>query len=129
MSKQTVGFVDLYEWGRWVRQDSDRLGYQSPWLLLMRNNVQISRAPAPAISDDEAMTIDAAVAKLARHSLVLHRVLCYHYICGWSLRRIARAYLTPLEYGADSNKRVSVYAAQALLARAEGFVHGTIENG
>lgn len=121
--------MDLYEWGKWSRCHSDKLGYQSPWLLLMRDNVQISRAPAPAISDDEAMTIDAAVAKLARHSLVLHRVLCYHYICGWSLRRIAREYLTPLEYGADSKKRVSVYVAQALLNRAEGFVCGVLERG
>ena len=121
--------ADLYEWGRWVRQDSDKLGYQSPWLLLMRDNVQISRAPSAAITDDEAMTIDAAVAKLARHSVVLHRVLCYYYVGGWSLRRIAREYLTPLEYGADSNKRVSVYAAQALLNRAEGFVSGVLEHG
>lgn len=119
----------IREWGKWAGQNIDNLGSQSSWLLVMRNNVEIERYDGCNITDDDALKVDKAVSKLAKHSVVLLNVLCYKYLAGWSPRDIAKNYLTILEYGIDSKKQVGKETAYQMLARAEGFVLGAIENG
>lgn len=117
----------IEEWGKWARHHKDDLGSQSSWLLVMRNNIELHRCQGYTITDDEALAVDKAVSKLAKYSVVLVNVLAYRYLAGWSLRRIAREYLTVLEYGTmDGKKQVRKEEARALLERAEGFVIGAM---
>lgn len=118
----------IEEWGKWARHHKDDLGSQSSWLLVMRNNIELHRCPNYRITDDEALKVDMAVSKLAKHSVVLLNVLCYKYLAGWSPRDIAKNYLTVLEYGINSKKQVGKETAYQLLARAEGYVLGVVEN-
>lgn len=120
---------ELYEWGKWVRDDDDGLGYKSPWLNILRDHVEISSsAQTPNITDDRAMHISQAVTQLYAHSPVLGDVLSLYYIYGYSLKAIAREYLTPLEYPGDSKRKVSQHTASNLLNRATGIVEGLILN-
>lgn len=116
---------EFSEWGKWARHNHDRLGYPCQWFeMIMRDNV-----PTPPLSytitDERAMAIDKAVCALARHSVVLYRIFCLRYLARWSLRTIAREYLTLLEYP-EGNKEVPVYHTKALLNRAEGFIIGVL---
>ena len=117
----------IEEWGKWASHHKDDLGSQSAWLSVMRDNVQMDRGVRYCITDEQALAVDKAVCKLAKHNVVLLNVLCYRHLSGWSMREIARNYLTILEYGTNTTKKqVAVYDAKALLARAEGFVLGAI---
>ena len=118
----------IEEWGKWARHHKDDLGSQSAWLSVMRDNVQMHKGVRYCIADDEALKVDRAVSKLAKHSVILLNVLCYKYLAGWSPRDIAKNYLTVLEYGINSQKQVGKETAYQLLARAEGYVLGVVEN-
>ena len=116
------------EWGKWASDHKDDLGSQSAWMSVMRGNVEFECGRSYCITDDDALVVDKAVSMLARHSVVLLNVLCYKHLAGWSLREIAREYLTVLEYGdAKGKKQVAVYDAKAMLNRAEGYVMGAME--
>lgn len=90
----------LAAWGAWSRSDSNRLGYISPCLLMMRGNVaETRRAPrAHYISDDEAMLIDAAIKMLRQDYEVLFQIVRRKYYRCWTAKEIARYYLTDVEY-------------------------------
>lgn len=117
----------IEEWGKWARHHKDDLGSQSAWLSVMRDNVQMHKGVRYCITDEQALVVDKAVGKLAKHNLVLLNILCYRHLADWSIRRIAREYLTVLEYGSmDSKKQVRKEEARALLDRAEGYVLGAM---
>lgn len=120
---------ELIEWGRWASTNDDGLGYRSPWLDIMRGHVCVTRGATRAnISDDKALRIEQAVTRLYGHSPHLCNVLCLYYIGGWTLRRIAIEYLTPLEYPDDDTKRVSHHTASNLVNRATGMIEGYLLN-
>lgn len=122
----------IEEWGKWSRHQ----GYErhsTPLFSLMRENGCFERGDVstPNITDDEAMRIDSAVAKLKKHNLILFDVLFSHYVFGWSYRRIAKDYLTPLEYPhqidmRDSNPKKRFVCHKTVIAlcdRAEIWVN------
>lgn len=114
-------------WAWWARQDVLRLKPVSSWLLIMRGNVQINRTKPYDITDDEAMKIDKAVAQLARHSVVLWHVFQLYYIYGWTCNRIAKQYLTRLEYP-DGKKQVCNKRAKQMLNLAEQYLQNIYKN-
>lgn len=123
----------LLAWGAWANDHHDSLGCKSPSDMLMRSapfadaNEKPSKGVQVAhISDENALMVDKAVGKLARHSVLLWAVLRLHYQFGWSIRRIAKEHLTPLEYPNDKEKKVAVYHVKPLLAEAMGFVSGAL---
>lgn len=118
----------IEEWGKWASDHKDDLGSQSAWMSVMRGNVEFECGRSYCITDDDALVVDKAVSMLARHSVVLLNVLTYRYLAGWSPRDIASDYLTVLEYGKDSKKKVGKETAYQMLARAEGFVIGAMNN-
>ncbi|MFB2539478.1 antiterminator Q family protein [Acinetobacter sp. c3-l95] len=113
------------EWAKWAKSDHARLQAVSSYLLVMRSQVPLCYKKSYHITDDEAMAIDSAVTHLAKHSLVLWHVFILYHIHGWSLRHIAKAYLTPIEYP-QGGKRVSEHTANAMLNRAEGVIVGIL---
>lgn len=121
----------LQAWGAWVRSDSDKLGYHSNYERILAlapehdaKDAQ-KRSNLPFMSDCEALSIDRAVGQLQRHSALLCAVLRLHYIFGWSMRKIARDYLTPMEYP-DGGKSVRYEVSSQLLARATGVIEGCL---
>ena len=74
----------LMEWGRWVRSGGCDSGYS-------RVNMALgSTISTPHITDEEALVVDAAVARLKRREPRLGLVLMCYYVRGWSLTIIAR---------------------------------------
>lgn len=122
----------LTAWGQWANDNYDGLDCKSPSLMMLAlaphadssDRVKSSRERA-YISDEDALRADSAIGDLQRHSALLCAILRLHYQYGWSVRKIARDYLTKLEYP-DSNKQVSHPAAGLLLERAVGIVEGRL---
>lgn len=56
----------LTQWGLWVRVGAGVPGYVSPCLAMMRDNVQMAGVLTPNITEDDALAIDAIVARMRR---------------------------------------------------------------
>lgn len=111
----------LDEWGKWAKHDPNGLGYQSPFLALMRGKVQISdnRPTRYNISDEEALAVDRAVSNLKYKDAMLHAVLVLKYYDRYSMKQIAEASKnTPKPFGKRTGWQ--------LLGKAEMFVEGQL---
>lgn len=80
---------DLLEnWGRWVWQQTGVPRYVSPSLALMRDNVEIEGAPAPVITDDEAMLVDSIVARMWRRDEQMADCVRIYYCTGRTMHGV-----------------------------------------
>jgi hypothetical protein len=70
----------LAQWGLWVRVGAGVSGYVSPCLAMMRDNVRMPSDPAPDISEDDALAIDAIVARMrkSRYSEAADCLMLYY---------------------------------------------------
>lgn len=124
----------MFAYGAWVNDDSHELGCKSPSLMLMRSapkqcadTVKPSKRVTVAhITDDEALAVDRAMKLLKERHLVLYHVVRYYFIYNWTVLDIAEDYLTILEYGQDSKKKLSSYHAKPLLTEGMGFISGAL---
>jgi hypothetical protein len=70
----------LTEWGIWVWQKTGVPRYVSPMLAIMRDNVPTTHGPDASITDEDAETVSAIVARLKRGhpraSECLHMYYC-----------------------------------------------------
>lgn len=103
----------IYNWAAWARAGGSvrGLGYKSPSLGLLRDNVGGDRwnPPSLAISDDEAMAMDLIVTRLFHRKPDMHKALVLHYVVGKSFRDCARA------MGAGvTHQSVSLWVQQAV---------------
>ncbi|QJD58184.1 hypothetical protein HG264_04255 [Pseudomonas sp. gcc21] len=80
----------LENWGRWVWQQSGVPGYTSPLHALMRDNVATESTPAAAITDDEALMIDAIVARMWRRDPQMADCLRIYYCTGRTMHAVGR---------------------------------------
>lgn len=78
----------LEQWGKWVWQKTGVPRYVSPMLALMRDHVPSTHAPDAAISDEDAETVSAIVARLKRGYPESYEVLEKHYVFNMSLESI-----------------------------------------
>lgn len=124
-AKQGVGVDKLVQWGRWVNSDSDMLGSYSSWLMIMRDNVQTSKGVRYSITDDDALTVDAAVTRLAAKNTLLWQIICLKYICNLGLRDIANA-LYKIDPAFNGGKKFNINTLNAKLNMAEGFIDGVL---
>lgn len=103
----------IFNWAAWARAGSAvrSLGYKSPTLTLLRDNVGGDRwnPPSVAVSDDEGMAVDIAVTRLFHRKPDLHRALYLHYVVGKSFRDVAREM-----GGGVSHQTVSGWVSQAV---------------
>ena len=80
---------DLLEnWGRWVWQQTGVPRYVSPSLALMRDNVEMEGAPAPVITDDEALMIDSIVARMWRRDQQMADCVRIYYCTGRTMHGV-----------------------------------------
>ncbi len=81
----------LQEWGVWLRVQSGVPRYVSPSYALMRDNVQISGALDPNITDDTAMLIDRLACRLLdRYQEAGVALWNYYRYQGMSYRQLGR---------------------------------------
>lgn len=120
MSLQTTE-TRIYNWAAWARAGGSvrSLGYKSPSLALLRDNVGGDRwnPPAAAVSDDEGLAMDLIITRLGQSDELMHCALCLHYVTGKSFRDCARAM-----QGKGYN--VSHQAVSALVLRAVSWIDG-----
>lgn len=124
----------LFAYGAWVSDDNNELGCKSPSLMLIKSAPKLCKdsVKAPSkrvvahITDDEALAVDRAMKLLRERHLVLYHVVRYYFIYNWTVLDIAVDYLTILEYGKDSKKKLSSYHAKPLLTEGMGFISGAL---
>ena len=81
----------LQEWGVWLRVQSGVPSYVSPSLALMRDHVQVERAPDPCITDELALLIDGKVCRLfERYEEAGLALWNYYRHQGMSYRRLGQ---------------------------------------
>lgn len=86
------GDVDymLIQWGIWVRTQVGVPRYVSPAWAMMRDNLQSPGDPDPDISEDEALVVDRAMARLYRgYPEAGMAVWNYYRYQGMTMRRLA----------------------------------------
>ncbi|GLS27754.1 antiterminator Q family protein [Marinibactrum halimedae] len=77
----------LDQWARWARSNPDNIGYPTiePFRRLLG-----SKGLSPAISDDEAMRVDAALSRLLARDSEMGEAVTKYYLYGGNLSRLAR---------------------------------------
>ena len=124
----------MFAYGAWVNDDQVSLNCKSPSLMLMKSAPKqcsdTVKAPSKRvvahITDDEALAVDRAMKLLRERHLVLYHVVRYYFIYNWTVLDIAEDYLTILEYGKDSKKKLSSYHTKPLLTEGMGFISGAL---
>lgn len=82
---------DLLEnWGRWVWRGAGVPSYVSPSLALMRDNVAMDSAPAPVITDEEAMLVDSIVARMWRRDPQMADCVRVYYCTGRTMHGVGQ---------------------------------------
>ena len=88
--KTSAAITLLEQWGIWSRTALDRLGYVSPLLRILRDNVEGRDARMPLlITDEQGSAIDAAVSLLAKSQGLVAQTLWLHYARGKSFVEVA----------------------------------------
>ena len=124
----------MFAYGAWVNDDNSDLGCKSPSLMLIKSAPKLckdsvkpsSRRVVAHITDDEALAVDRAMKLLRERHLVLYHVVRYYFIYNWTVLDIAVDYLTVLEYGNESKKKLSSYHTKPLLTEGMGFISGAL---
>jgi hypothetical protein len=105
MQLETIGDTRsrLVEWGRWVRAGGAGLGYGRGLILPLGATVR-----SPMITDDEAVLIDAAVARLRRRDYEMGACIVMYYPGQKTdqrigeMLRLSRSKVQQLRYAAES---------------------------
>lgn len=83
----------LEQWGWWRMDGMGMPGYTSPTLALMRQAVALPSASKNyCITDDWAIAIDTAVARLAHRDQQMGDIIWLYYGAKWPMLRIAKHY-------------------------------------
>lgn len=80
----------LEQWGWWRMTDMGVPRYTSPLLALMRDNVPSVRASQEfVITDDHALVVDGAVARLIKRNQQMGDFIWLYYGAKWPMLRLA----------------------------------------
>lgn len=83
----------LEQWGWWRLDGEGCPGYTSPSLALIRQALpQASTSNSYCISDERAVVVDRAVAKLSYRDKQLGDVIWLYYGAKWPMTRVAKYY-------------------------------------
>lgn len=119
---------ELEQWGKWVRAGgADCAGYKSQMLTLLVQNVpQPGRREPVMITDERAVEIDKAIARLTTRDREMGLVVLAYYLSGRDFRGTAA--ILSREYGlhmSHERVRVRLYGATAWL---DGVLNGGLKN-
>ncbi|MDT9633191.1 antitermination protein Q [Pseudomonas sp. JV449] len=83
----------LEQWGWWRTDGMGVPGYVSPTLALMRQAMtQVSSSKNYCITDDWAIAIDNAVARLHRRDQQMGDIIWLYYGAKWPMTRVGKHY-------------------------------------
>ncbi|MBB5321175.1 antiterminator Q family protein [Marinobacter oulmenensis] len=102
----------LSAWGHWVRAGGLDLGVKGVNLAVG------SSVAMPVCPDDEALSVDRAIAQLKRRDHMMGQIVTMAYLSQFSLARIAR------ESGVGSRER-----ARYLLGAGEAWIDAALDFG
>ncbi|WP_434569179.1 antiterminator Q family protein [Pseudomonas sp. Z3-8] len=81
----------LEQWGWWRMDGMGVPRYVSPQLALMRDNVQMPSVSSYLITDDEALAVDSAMAKLTQRNAQMGLFLWLYFGAKWTMVRIGES--------------------------------------
>ncbi|VVO30588.1 antiterminator Q family protein [Pseudomonas fluorescens] len=91
--KRALGDTEylLEQWGWWRMTGMGVPRYVSPLLALMRDNVpSVSASEGFVITDDHALVVDGAVARLTKRNQQMGDFIWYYYGAKWPMLRLAK---------------------------------------
>lgn len=82
----------LEQWGWWRLDGAGTPGYTSPTLALMRQAISQEGGKNYCITDDWAIAIDNAVAKLAHRDQQMGDIIWLYFGAKWAMVRVGKYY-------------------------------------
>lgn len=105
----------LTQWGIWVWQKTGVPRYVSPMLAIMRDNVPSTHAPDAAITDEEAETVSAVVARLQQRYPEASEAVHLYYCHNRTMEQIGK------------HLRKSRHQVKDMLSRVHGYVESEFD--
>lgn len=81
----------LEQWGWWRMDGMGIPRYVSPLLALMRDKVQMASPSSYVITDDQALAVDSAMAKLTQRNEQMGLFLWLYFGAKWTMVRIGES--------------------------------------
>lgn len=104
----------LEQWGWWRMDGMGVPRYVSPLLALMRDNVQMPSTAGYVITDDQALAVDSAVAKLTQRNGQMGMFLWLYFGAKWTMVRVGES------------AGISERSARELIKSGVGWVDGVL---
>jgi len=104
----------LEQWGWWRMDGMGVPRYVSPLLALMRDKVQMASQSSYVITDDQAMAVDSAMAKLTQRNAQMGLFLWLYFGAKWTMVRVG-----------ESNK-MSERSAREIIKSGVGWIDGVL---
>lgn len=109
----------LEQWGWWRMDGMGVPRYVSPLLALMRDNVQMPSTASYVITDDQALLVDSAVAKLTQRKGQMGLFLWLYFGAKWTMVRVGES--------AGISERSAREIIKAGVGFIDGYLHGMSE--
>lgn len=109
----------LEQWGWWRMDGMGVPRYVSPLLALMRDNVQMASPCSYVITDDQALAVDSAVAKLTQRNAQMGLFLWLYFGAKWTMVRVGES--------AGISERSAREIIKAGVGFIDGYLHGMSE--
>ncbi|MBT2339517.1 MULTISPECIES: antiterminator Q family protein [Pseudomonas] len=107
----------LEQWGWWRMSGMGVPRYISPLLALMRDNVQMSsNSTSYVITDDQALAVDSAVAKLTQRNGQIGLFLWLYFGAKWTMVRVGES--------AGMSERSARELIKSGVGWIDGILHG-----
>ena len=106
----------LEQWGWWRMDGMGVPRYVSPLLALMRDNVQMPSTASYVITDDQALSVDSAMAKLTQRNGQMGLFLWLYFGAKWTMVRIGES--------GNMSERSAREIIKAGVGWIDGVLHG-----
>lgn len=109
----------LEQWGWWRMDGMGVPRYVSPLLALMRDKVQMASPSSYVITDDQALAVDSAMAKLTQRNGQMGLFLWLYFGAKWTMVRIGES--------AGISERSTRELIRSGVGWIDGVLHGMSE--
>lgn len=106
----------LEQWGWWRMDGMGVPRYVSPLLALMRDKVQMASPSSYVITDDQALAVDSAMAKLTQRNGQMGLFLWLYFGAKWTMVRIGES--------AGISERTTRELIKSGVGWIDGVLHG-----
>jgi hypothetical protein len=116
--KRALGDTEylLEQWGWWRMTGMGVPRYVSPLLALMRDNVpSVSASQGFVITDDQALVVDGAVARLTKRDEQMGLFIWLYFGAKWPMLRVASAH------------KISEGKAREIVRQGSAWIDGVLE--